>query len=903
MKDQLSYLSNAELASIEQMYKDFMKDPESVDFGWRKFFEGFEFSRTNYQESGDVMSDKEFKVFSLIDGYRARGHLFTQTNPVRKRRTYKPGKELETFGLSEEDLETEFKAGENVGLGKVKLKDIVRFVEDTYCRSIGAEYMYIRDPKKQNWLKERIEKNRNTPNYSTQIKKHILHKLNQAVGFEQFLHKKYLGQKRFSLEGAESLIPALDIIIEKGAELGAEEFIIGMPHRGRLNVLANILNKSYQEIFSEFEGKGYEDNYSLGDVKYHLGYSADIVTRKGQILSVSLTPNPSHLETVNPVVEGIVRAKLDYKHKMDWDAITPILIHGDAAIAGQGVVYEVAQMAKLKGYRTGGTIHIVINNQVGFTTDYLDARSSTYCTDVAKTTLSPVFHVNGDNPEALAHVIEIAMEYRQEFNNDVYIDLLCYRKHGHNEGDEPRFTQPLLYKAIAKHPDPRKIYSDKLIEEGVITREEFDKMKTQLDDMLQDRLLEARKKGLSSITPIFDQEWEEIKKAVPEDYHDSTASNVKKEKIIELGEKIYEIPEGLKLFNKTKRLLERWNEALHEGTKLDWAICEHLAYATLLSEGHGVRLSGQDVERGTFSHRHAVITCEDATTYTPLKKIEDPEKAKFEIYNSPLNEYGVLGFEYGYAMVYPNNLTIWEAQFGDFNNGAQIIIDQYISSAEDKWKVMNGIVLYLPHGFEGQGPEHSSARIERFLTLCGRLNMQVVNCTTPANFFHVLRRQMKQHYRKPLIIFTPKSLLRHPDCVSPIDDLTTKNFCEVIDDETVKDASKVEKVIFCSGKVFYDLIEEKKKRKIGNVAIVRIEQLYPFPDVHIKNIIEKYSNTKKWLWVQEEPMNMGACGFMKSRFEDIKLHCVGREESGSPAGGLSVNHQMRKQKLMDESFE
>ena len=902
MKDKsLSFLGNASLATIEALYQEYLSKPDSVEESWRRFFEGFEFARMTYQESkeSDEFMTREFKVVNLINGYRSRGHLFTKTNPVRKRRSYTPTLHYENFGLSEEDMEKPCKAGNMLNLGNASLKDIIACLETTYCRSIGAEYMFIRDPLKLEWLQNRIERDKNTPHFPPHIKRHIMHKVNLAVGFEQFLHKRYLGQKRFSLEGAESLIPALDAILEKGAVIGIREFVIGMPHRGRLNVLANILNKSYQDIFTEFEGKEYEDNFALGDVKYHLGYAAEIAGRNGEIVKVSLSPNPSHLEAVNPVVEGIVRAKIDNEFKGDMNRIVPVLIHGDAAIAGQGIVYEVAQMSQLKGYRTGGTIHIVVNNQLGFTTDYLDARSSTYCTDIAKTVKSPVFHVNGDDPEALIHAIHIAMDYRQEYQEDVYIDLLCYRRHGHNESDEPRFTQPVLYKAIAGHPDTRSIYAGQLIDEGVISKEDLEKMTLQVDNMLQDRMLEARKKGLSHIEPIFKSEWKSIRIATESDFERSPETGVSESILHKLAASFNKIPEGINLFNKTKKLLERRQEIMEAGKELDWALCEHLAYASLLQEKIPVRLSGQDVGRGTFSHRHAILTIEDSgETYTPLNHLSD-KQAPFHIYNSPLNEYGVLGFEYGYAMTNPEVLVIWEAQFGDFANGAQIIIDQYLSSAEDKWKVMNNLVLLLPHGFEGQGPEHSSARLERFLVLAANLNMQIVNCTTPANFFHLLRRQMKREFRKPLVVFTPKSLLRHPGCVSSLSELSAGSFREIIDDEEIN-AKGVSKVVLCSGKLFYDLNEECKKRGLTHVALVRMEQIYPIPLKQLEQLEARYNNATAWIWAQEEPENMGAWPFISRKLASKKLNVIARMESGSPAGGLSVNHNFRQKKIIED---
>ena len=744
MQDDLSYLNNYSASGIEEMYQQYLKDPDKVDYGWGKFFEGFEFSRRTYHESpvSNEIFSKEFRIINMINDYRKRGHLFTKTNPVRKRRNYLPTLDLENYDLNESDVKTTFKAAKEIGLEPTSLENIISHLQQTYCQSIGVEFMYIRDVEKFNWLKTKIETGANTPVFSSSQKKNILYQINRAVGFEQFLHKRFQGQKRFSLEGAEALIPALQSVIEKGADLGIEEFVIGMPHRGRLNVLANILNKSYGEIFSEFEGFEYEEGNILGDVKYHLGYSGEILSQAGKVLTISLSPNPSHLEAVNPVVEGITRAKIDREFSGDNSKAIPILIHGDAAIAAQGVVYEVVQMENLKGFSSGGTIHLVVNNQIGFTTNYLDGRSSTYCTDVAKTTLCPVFHINGDDPEAIVHTIQLAMEYRQQFKSDVFIDILCYRKYGHNETDEPRFTQPVLYKLIAAHPDVRNIYSNQLIAENVITAVDFDNMKKQFEQMLLDQLSDAREKRSSNIIQMFRKQWENIHIADDEDFRKNPDTSVKKDKLIEISESINILPAELAIFDKSRRLLQTRHDLIKEGKNLDWATCEHLAFASLLEEGTPIRFTGQDTGRGTFSQRHAILTIEDSVEeYIPLNHISS-EQAPFMIYNSLLSEYGVLGFEYGYAMVYPDVLTLWEAQFGDFGNGAQIIIDQFISSAEDKWMTMNGLVMLLPHGYEGQGPEHSSARIERFLVLCGNNNMQIINCSTPANYFHVLRRQV-----------------------------------------------------------------------------------------------------------------------------------------------------------------
>ena len=899
--DKHSYLSNADGKVIDDYYQQYLNNPESVEEGWKKFFEGFEFARKNYDTEVPEGFDKEFKVIDLINGYRSRGHLFTKTNPVRTRRQYSPTLDIENYGLEKSDLETVFQAGNEVGIGPAKLKDIILHLEETYCQSIGIEYTYIRKPEEVKWIKEKIEL-KNRAKFNTEEKKHILHKLNQAVVFEQFLHKKFVGQKRFSLEGNESLIPALDAVVEKGSEFGIKEFIVGMAHRGRLNVLANIFNKTYQEIFSEFEGKEYEDNIFDGDVKYHLGYSCDIVADNGHEVHMTLAPNPSHLETVGPIVQGITRSKIDTYLK-DENKIVPILIHGDAAIAGQGVVYEVIQMAQLDAYRTGGTLHIVVNNQIGFTTNYLDARSSTYCTDVGKVTLSPVFHVNGDDVEAVIQTIKFALEYRQKFNKDVFIDILGYRKYGHNEGDEPRFTQPLLYKAISKHLNPRDIYFKKLMAEGVINEAESKKLEHDFNALLQDRLTESKEIKKANVTQFLKTTWEGIEYSNDKSFDKSPKTGVDRKKLMAIGKKISTLPSDKKFIRKITRLFEGRLKMIEDGSQLDWAMAELLAYGSLLEEGHPVRFSGQDVERGTFSHRHAVVKLEDSgEEYTPLNNISK-KQAPLYIYNSLLSEYGVLGFEYGYGMATPHGLTIWEAQFGDFNNGAQIIIDQFLSAAEEKWKTQNGLVMLLPHGYEGQGAEHSSGRMERFLQLCAENNMQVANCSTPANFFHILRRQLKWPFRKPLVVFTPKSLLRHPKCISSIDELATGVFQEVIDDATAKVAD-VDTVVFCTGKIYYELLA--KKEEIGgadNIAIIRIEQLYPLPEKQIEKIIAKYKNAKKHIWAQEEPENMGAWTHMLRHCTITQLEVIALAESGAPATGSSKAHIVRQNAVIEKIFE
>ena len=902
---QHSIIGNISPELMDEMYHKYLNNPDSVDGSWKQFFLGFDFARAHFEDNAEAVPEKvnkEFKVITLINSYRTRGHLFTKTNPVRERRQYQPTLAVENFGLTQSDLETIFSAGQEIGIGPAKLKDIIAHLEETYCESVGAEYKYIRNPEVINWLQFRMEGSKNHQSFSIKEKKRILHKLNEAVAFENFLHTKFTGQKRFSLEGAESAIPALDAVIDAGAELGIKEFVIGMAHRGRLNVLANILGKSYEDIFSEFEGKEFDENAFDGDVKYHLGFSTDVETMHNKKVHLSLTPNPSHLEAVDPIVEGIVRAKLDETKGYTVDSIAPILIHGDAAIAAQGIVYEVIQMSLLKGYSTGGTIHLVINNQVGFTTNYIDARSSTYCTDIAKVTLSPVFHVNGDDVEALIYTIRLAMEYRQTFHQDVFIDILCYRKYGHNEGDEPRFTQPLLYKEITNHLNPREIYNQKLLSEGLVEANLAKEMEKSFKDLLQSNLDNSKLREKTKVTGFMEGRWSEYRLSNSKDFDQSPVTAVDKKTIATLADKITSLPSDKKFFNKIVRLFDDRKQMMKEPGRLDWAMGELLAYATLMNEGFPVRISGQDVERGTFSHRHAVIRVEDSEEqYIPLSNLSN-KQAPFYIYNSLLSEYGVLGFEYGYSFVSPDSLVIWEAQFGDFGNGAQIIIDQYLSSAEDKWRRMNGLVMLLPHGYEGQGAEHSSARLERFLQLCAEDNMQVVNCTSPANFFHLIRRQMHREFRKPLIVFTPKSLLRHPKCVSAIADLSKGGFQEVIDDSIVN-AKSVKRVVFCSGKVYYDLLERQAAEKEKDIAIVRIEQLYPFPKKQLNTITAKYKNADELIWLQEEPENMGAWSYLLRTWTNAKLKVIARAASASPATGSHKQHDKEQHALVEKAFE
>ena len=835
--DQFSFLNAIDSEHIDELYQKYLKFPDSIEPSWRIFFQGFDFASKSYNQvsanepntinttssnkfeiSEDII--REFKIVNLINGYRTRGHLFTKTNPVRQRRKYTPDLNIENFGLSQSDLSVRVN-GKIIGLeGDYTLREIIEILNKEYCSSIGIEYMYIRKPEEILWIQNWLKKDFNQPVLDVEEKKRILKKLSQAVAFENFLHTKFVGQKRFSLEGGETLIPALDEIINHSSELGVEEIVIGMAHRGRLNVLANIFNKSYSQIFNEFEGKDYIETLFSGDVKYHLGSCNNYKTKKGKTVKISLAPNPSHLETVDAIVEGIVRAKTDHDYQEDYGKVMPILIHGDAAIAAQGIVYEVIQMMNLDGYKTGGTIHIIINNQVGFTTNYLDARSSTYCTDIAKTVLSPVLHVNADDAEAVIHAVRFASDYRNTFNKDVFIDLLGYRKYGHNEGDEPRFTQPQLYKIIENHPDPREIYRAKLEKEDIITKKMVADSDEEYRKLLDKNLEDSKEMNQATVELFMQQEWKDFDRVGVSELLTSIDTTFPLEKLRMIAYTITQVPEDKKLFNKIKRLLNQRREMIEVTRAVDWGMAELLAYGTLLTEGHHVRLSGEDVERGTFSHRHAVIKTEDTEEEIILLNNLN-SKAKFYVYNSLLSEYGVLGFEYGYAMSSPYSLTIWEAQFGDFANGAQIVIDQYVSAAEDKWKMQNGLVMLLPHGFEGQGAEHSSARIERFLSLCANGNMYVVNATTPANFFHALRRQLKPNYRKPLIVFSPKSLLRHPKVVSTLEELAEGSFQEVIDDSNAVE-EKITRLVLCSGKLYYELDKKREELNEDRIAFVRI---------------------------------------------------------------------------------
>ncbi|WP_298899493.1 2-oxoglutarate dehydrogenase E1 component [uncultured Psychroserpens sp.] len=912
--DKYSFLNAAHTAYFADLYEQYQKNPDSVEPSWRAFFQGYDFGSESYGMDGDLVEgvstqipeqvQKEFQVVKLIDGYRSRGHLFTRTNPVRARRKYAPTLEIENFGLSQNDMDTVFSAGEIIGIGKRTLRDIVDHLERIYCDSIGVEYMYIRKPEEIQWIQNKLNVNDNQPQFSAEQKKHILKKLNEAVSFESFLHTKYVGQKRFSLEGNESLIPALDALIENASVHGVKEFVMGMAHRGRLSTLTNIFGKSAKDIFSEFDGKDYEQEVFDGDVKYHLGWTSNRVTDNGKQINLNIAPNPSHLETVGAVVEGIARAKQDDKYSDDPSQVLPIIVHGDAAISGQGLVYEVVQMAQLDGYKTNGTIHIVVNNQIGFTTNYLDGRSSTYCTDVGKVTLSPVLHVNADDAEAVVHAMLFALHFRMKFKRDVFIDLLGYRKYGHNEGDEPRFTQPKLYKAISKHKNPRDIYAEKLMNEGVIDKGYVAQLEKDYKDKLEVKLEDSRKIDKTVITPFMENEWVDFNTVVEDKMLQPVDTTYPKKNLKHITKVISNLPEDKKFIRKIERLVQS-RQKMFDDDKLDWAMAEHLAYGTLLEEGYDVRISGQDVERGTFSHRHAVVKVEDSEEEILLLNQISETQGNFYIYNSLLSEYGVVGFDYGYAMASPKTLTIWEAQFGDFSNGAQIMLDQYISAAEDKWKLQNGLVMLLPHGYEGQGAEHSSGRMERYLQLCAKDNMFVMDCTTPANMYHLLRKQMKAEFRKPLIVFTPKSLLRHPLVVSSVDEFANGSFQMIIDDDSAKaNVDKVKTLVFVTGKFYYDLLEQKEELKREDVALVRIEQLFPLPEKQIKAIISKYKNADDLVWAQEEPRNMGAYSHMLMHLDEAKsFRAATRRPYGAPAAGSGVRSKKRHQEVIDFVFD
>ncbi|MCY7311776.1 MAG: 2-oxoglutarate dehydrogenase E1 component [Chitinophagaceae bacterium] len=926
MKD-FQYITSQHPAFIESMYQDFLKNPDSVDPEFKKFFEGFDFAVSNVVANGTgktvaaaplvaSIADKpvtvevdpvdtgwmrEIRAYRMILGYRNKGHLLAKTNPIRTRKDRGANIELEFYGFTEADLDSTFHAGNLIGLGTTTLRNIYNHLEKTYAKHIGIEFKYISDQKKIDWLTNEVEKKMLEP-LSLDKKKRILEKLNQGVMFEKFLHTKYVGQKRFSLEGGETTIAALDAIINIAADNDVQEVVIGMAHRGRLNVLANIMGKTYEQIFSEFEGTAKPDQtMGSGDVKYHMGYGSEVQTMNDKTIHLKLMPNPSHLEAVDPVVVGFARAKADVLYKSDFDKILPILIHGDASVAGQGIVYEVLQMCNLDGFYTGGTLHFVINNQIGFTTDFDDARSSDYCTSLAAAVQAPVFHVNGDDPEAVVKCVEIATRYRQEFNADFFIDMVCYRKHGHNEGDDPKFTQPHLYALIDKHPNPREVYVKYLLENGESDAQELAKeMEKKFWGDLQERLDDVKQHPLPYHYQAPEVEWKKLRRATATDFDYSPVTAISTDNFKKIFTALMTWPDNFKPLRKVEKILQDKVKLFDTEEKVDWATGELLAYGSLVLDGKNVRMSGQDIQRGTFSHRHAVLRNEENDqAYNRLSRIPDATGI-FRIYNSLLSEYGVLGFEYGYAMASPNALVLWEAQFGDFANGAQIMIDQFIAAGEQKWNRMNGVTLLLPHGYEGQGPEHSSARLERFLQLCAELNMVITNITTSANFFHALRRQLAWPFRKPLVDFSPKANLRHPGSYSRIEEFTTGGFKEVIDDASA-DAAMVKKVLFCSGKIYFDMAERQQKEGRTDIAIIRLEQIYPLPYKQLEALQNKYSNAT-WFWVQEEPLNMGAASFLRMNLLQLNFGVIGRQPSASTATGYNKVHLQEQAEIIETAF-
>lgn len=910
--DNYSYLTNATPQFIENLYQSFKQNPESVEGEFRKFFEGFDFATLNYNGKSSSVSGDELKVYRLIDSYRKKGHLIANTNPIKKRKDRKANLELENFGLSEKDLERKFTVGAELGLNNATLSQILDRLQTLYCNTLGFEIGYLRVKEEVEFFREKIEQREKMIDYSVQKKEHILRMLNKAVVFEKFLGTKYIGEKRFSLEGGETTIPGLDAIIHTAAGEGVQEVVVGMAHRGRLNVLANIMGKTYEEIFNEFEGNIVPDaTMGDGDVKYHLGYSSQYPVSEDKTVYLKLMPNPSHLEAVNPIVCGFTRAKADVIYQSDYDKILPILIHGDAAVAGQGIVYEVLQMAKLNGYYTGGTIHFVINNQIGFTTNFDDARSSDYSTSIAATIEAPVIHVNGDDIEAVVFACELATEYRQKFNKDFFIDMVCYRRWGHNESDDPKFTQPGMYKLIEKHQNPRDVYSAKLEAEGSLHAEMTKRLEKEFWSDLQHRLESVKQTPLPYKLQPNEVAWKQLRKSTIEDFFESPETAISKKTVEQLVQGLNKVPDGFVPLRKVAKYLDERNKMMRDEKKIDWAAAELLAYGSILIEGKDVRLSGEDVKRGTFTHRHAVLSDENTDKdYCRLCNLAE-KQGRFFVYNSHLSEYGVLGFEYGYSLPSPDPLVIWEAQFGDFTNGAQIIIDQFIAAAETKWQRQSGLVLLLPHGYEGQGPEHSSARLERFLQQCAEMNMVVANITDPANFFHAIRRQLAWPFRKPLVVMSPKSLLRHPRCVSPIQNISKGKFEELLVDDA--ETKTVRKIIFCSGKIYYDLLERKEKilqsanqaERVAatGVVIARLEQLYPLPKDKMQALIKKHPKAEV-CWVQEEPQNMGAWNFIQSRFYDTqKLKVISRKNSASPATGFKKTHLKEQDIILTKAFQ
>lgn len=911
-KNDYSHLLSSDNAYIDSMFEQYQQSPDSLDESWQAFFKGFEYKIDPEVKNGEATTvtsnmglDKEFSVFRIIQAFRARGHLLSDTNPIKQRKDRDAKLDLSEYGLEDSDLNKKFSAGHFLGIGESTLVQILDHMRRIYCYKIGIEYYHSNNTAMRRWVREKFEKDAHTIDLSVEQKKRVLLKLNQASVFENFLQTKYVGQKRFSLEGGEATIVGLDALITKGVDLGVKEFVIGMAHRGRLNVLANILGKSYSFIFKEFEPGGESDLHTGGgDVKYHQGFSSIQKTANDKDVYLKLMHNPSHLECVAPVALGYARAQSDLRYNKDTSAVVPIMIHGDAAVAGQGIVYETLQMAELKAYQCGGAIHLVINNQIGFTTNWEDGRSSQYCTSIARTLDAPILHVNGDWPESVVMAMEFAMEFRQRFKTDIFIDLVCYRKHGHNEGDEPKYTQPELYGLISKHKSPREIYKEYLISSGSINKELATEMEKQFKKMLSDRLNEARDKSIVQEKPKGNKtEWLDLRWSKEGDFDESPETKVEKKHLDLIIQNITTAPSDFNVLKKAQKIIDDRRKA-YDDDKLDWAIAELLAYGSLLLEGNSIRFTGQDVIRGTFSHRMSMLFDEKtAKPYCGLGELSK-DQGELRIYNSHLSEYAVLGFEYGYSQASPSSLNIWEAQFGDFSNTAQVILDQFISSGEAKWERMSGITMLLPHGYEGQGPEHSSCRPERYLQLCAENNMIVCNPSTPANMFHLLRRQQKWEFRKPLIVCTPKSLLRGSECISKVKELTSGKFQELIDDHNVV-ASNVKRVLFCTGKIYYELLEKQKEDKASDIAIVRLEQLYPFPSIQVTEILKKYGEKPEYVWVQEEPMNMGYWEHLITRETStfINFSVIARPMSSTPATGHSHVHKKEQKNIVLEAFK
>ena len=906
-RQDFSPMTGSDPSYIDSLYEKYKQEPDSLEESWKMFFQGFEFHKGGDKVVGEEMLRAEFNVFRMIQSYRSRGHLLSDTNPIRPRRDRDARIDIKYYDLNKDDLNKKFICGKFVGFENgATLQEIIDHMRALYCNKIGIEYTHISHTDIRRWVRNEYESTAKQIDYSLEKKKRILQKLNEANVFETFLQSKYVGQKRFSLEGGESLIPALDAIIYKGCILGAEEFIFSMGHRGRLNVLANIIGKTYEYIFSEFEGNSLEElsNVGGGDVKYHLGHTSIQEIGDSEEVILKVLPNPSHLESVAPVAQGYTRAQIDVVYKGQTNSIIPVVIHGDAAVSGQGVVYETLQMSELKSYSVGGTIHFIVNNQIGFTTDFQDGRSAHYCTSLAKMLDGPIFHVNGDEPEHVVYVCELAVKFRQEFKKDVWIDMVCYRKHGHNEGDEPKYTQPHLYGLVAKHKNPRELYIEKLLTSDPNMKKITQEVQKNYREMLIDRFNNVKQKELPKRKKGPHKGWTNLRWSNPEDFQSSPKTSVSKKVLDKVIKAIVSVPKGFKTLKKAQKILDERRDA-YKNNKLDWALGELLAYGSLVLEGRNIRFSGQDVIRGTFSHRHAKLFDEYTNkAHCGLAHLEeDKDKiGSIHIYNSHLSEYAVLGFEYGYSQGNPWSLNIWEAQFGDFSNGAQIIIDQFISAGESKWRRMNSVVLLLPHGQEGAGPEHSSARPERYLQLCAEYNMIVANCTTPAQFFHILRRQMIYPFRKPLVVLTPKSLLRDSQCTSSLEEFSKGRFREIIVD-SVKETNVIKQVIFCTGKIYYQLKERQLEEKRSDTALVRLEQLYPLNTKEIMKIKEMFSKAR-FFWIQEEPKNMGAWMHL-TRWKHIfgDFECIARKAAASPATGFSSVYLREQKQLIDTVFK